>query len=91
MNLPDLPEEKPHENTEVLATVDATGIALEEIGRPVTNTVLIGALLSTTGWAELDTILEVFKSSFSERLLDSNIRCAQRGFKETKVKRFGGD
>jgi 2-oxoisovalerate ferredoxin oxidoreductase gamma subunit len=91
MNLPNMPEEKPHENTDVLATVDATGIALEEIGRPITNTVLMGALLYTTGWAELDSILEVFKNSFSERLLDSNIRCAQRGYKETNVKRFGGD
>jgi 2-oxoisovalerate ferredoxin oxidoreductase gamma subunit len=91
MNLPDMPDEKLHDNTQVLATVDATGIALEEIGRPITNTVLIGALLYTTGWAKLDSVFESFKESFSERLLESNIRCAQRGFEETKIKRFGGD
>ena len=94
VNTPESPEtmrDKLNFRKGVVATVDATGIALEEIGRPITNTVLIGALLHTTGWAELDTILEVFKNSFSERLLKSNIRCAQRGFEETIVKRFGGD
>ena len=90
MNLPRMPEEKPHENTGVLAVVDATGIALEEIGRPITNTVLLGALIHTTGWVTLDSVLEAFKAYFSERLLDGNIRCAKRGFEETEVKRFGG-
>jgi 2-oxoisovalerate ferredoxin oxidoreductase gamma subunit len=91
MNLQNMPEEKPHENTGTLAVVDATGIALEEIGRPITNTVLLGALLHTTGWVALDSIFEAFKEYFSERLLESNIRCVKRGFEETEVKRFGGD
>ncbi len=91
MNLPGIPDDKPHVNTGVLATVDATGIALEEIGRPITNTVLIGALLFTTGWAKLDSIFEAFKENYSAKILESNIRCAQRGFEETKIKRFGGN
>jgi 2-oxoisovalerate ferredoxin oxidoreductase gamma subunit len=91
MNLPQMLDEKPHENTEVLATVDATGIALEEIGRPITNTVLIGSLLYTTGWAKLESIFEAFKANFSANLLESNIRCAQRGYEETQIKRFGGE
>ncbi|MFC2012148.1 2-oxoacid:acceptor oxidoreductase family protein [Chloroflexota bacterium] len=90
MNLPRMPEEKPHENTGILAVVDATGIALEEIGRPITNTVLLGALLHTTGWVKLDSIFKAFKSYFSERLLEGNIRCAKRGYEETEVVRFGG-
>ena len=90
MNLPQMPAEKPHENTGVLAVVDATGIALEEIGRPITNTVLLGALLHVTGWVTLDSIFEAFKSYFSERLFDGNVRCARRGFEETEVIRFGG-
>lgn len=91
MNLPGEPDKKPHENTGVFATVDATGIALEEIGRPITNTVLIGSLLCTTGWAKLESIFEAFREYFSAKLLDSNIRCARRGYEETKVHRFGGD
>ncbi|MFC2021142.1 2-oxoacid:acceptor oxidoreductase family protein [Chloroflexota bacterium] len=85
MNLPRMPEEKPHENTGVLAVVDATGIALEEIGRPITNTVMLGALLYTTGWVKLDSVLETFESVYNEKVLEGNIRCAKRGFSETKL------
>lgn len=90
MNLPHVPKEKPHENTAVLAVVDATGIALAEIGRPITNTVMLGALLHTTGWVQLDSVLETFKEYYSGRVLEGNITCARRGFKETEVIKFGG-
>jgi len=89
MNLPHVPEKKPHENAGVLAVVDATGIALKEMGRPITNTVLLGALLRTTGWVKLDSILKVFKDYYGEKILESNIRCARRGFEETRVIRYG--
>ena len=91
MNLPQVPKEKPHENTGVLAVVDATGIALQEMGRAITNTVLLGALLHTTGWVKLDSILKAFEDYYSGRLLEGNIRCAKRGFEEAEVIRFGGN
>ncbi|MBI4296384.1 MAG: 2-oxoacid:acceptor oxidoreductase family protein [Chloroflexi bacterium] len=90
MNQPRMPEDKPHQNTDVLAIVDATGIALEETGRPITNTVMLGALIKATNWVKLESILEAFKSYFSDRLLESNIRCVKRGMEETQVVRFGG-
>ncbi len=90
MNLPRVPEEKPHENTAVLAVVDATGIALAEMGRPITNTVMLGALLHATGWVKLDSILEAFKDYYHGKVLEENIACARRGFQETEVIRFGG-
>jgi len=89
MNLPQTPEKKPHENAAVLTVVDATSIALKEMGRPITNTVLLGALLHTTGWVNLDSILKIFKDYYSGRLLEGNIRCAKRGFEESKVIRYG--
>ncbi len=91
MNLPRVPKEKPHENTRVLAVVDATGIALAELGRPITNTVMLGALLYTTGWAKLDSVLEVFRDYFTDRVLAGNVACARRGYQETRVIRFGGE
>jgi 2-oxoacid:acceptor oxidoreductase gamma subunit (pyruvate/2-ketoisovalerate family) len=90
MNLPQMPEKKPHENAGVLAVVDATGIALKEIGRPITNTVMLGALIHATGWVKLDSILESFKGYYSGKVLEGNIACARRGAGETKVIRFGG-
>ena len=88
MNLPKAPEKKPHENTGILAVVDATGIALQETGRPITNTVMLGALIHATRWVEIDSICEVFRSYFNDRLLDGNIRCARRGMEESKIVRF---
>ena len=90
MNQARVPEQKPHENTAVLAVVDATGIAIQETGRPITNTVMLGALIQATGWVKLESILESFKSNFSDDLLQRNIRCAKRGMEETRVVRFGG-
>jgi 2-oxoacid:acceptor oxidoreductase gamma subunit (pyruvate/2-ketoisovalerate family) len=90
MNQPHPSVEKPHENTDVLAVVDATGIALEEVGRPITNTVMLGAFVRATGSVALESVLETFKQYFKQKLLESNIRCARRGMEETKVIRLGG-
>lgn len=89
MNLPQVSEVKPHENTGTLAVVDATGIALTEIGRPITNTVMLGAFIHATGWVKLDSILEAFKGYFNGRVLEGNTACVERGFQETKVIQFG--
>jgi 2-oxoacid:acceptor oxidoreductase gamma subunit (pyruvate/2-ketoisovalerate family) len=90
MNLPKLPDTRPHENAEVMAIVDATGIALQETGRPITNTVMLGALIHATGWVALESICETFKSYFNDKLLEGNIRCAKRGMEESKIVRFEG-
>lgn len=90
MNLPQVPDKKPHENTGVMAVVDATGVALQETGRPITNTVMLGALVHATGWLAMDLLVDAFGGYFSGKLLESNIRCAKRGMEESKVIRFGG-
>jgi len=90
MNQAHVPPEKPHDNMDVLAVVDATEIALEEVGRPITNTVMLGALVKATGWVKLESILETFKQYFKQSLLESNIKCARRGMEETKVIQWGG-
>jgi 2-oxoisovalerate ferredoxin oxidoreductase gamma subunit len=90
MNLSQTPETKPHENTGVFAVVDATGIALEQMGRAITNTVMLGALIKTTGWAELDSVLDAFPNYYSGKVLENNIVCAKKGFEAVKVVRYGG-
>jgi pyruvate ferredoxin oxidoreductase gamma subunit len=90
MNLRAIPETKPHVNTGVLAAVDATGIAIQETGRPITNTVMLGALIHATNWVDIDDIFEAFKGYFSDRLLEGNIRCTRRGMEESRVIRYEG-
>lgn len=77
-----------HQNLRVIGSVDATKIALEEIGRQITNTCMLGAFARTTGWLQLDSILASLEEYFTGTVLQKNIRCARRGYEETKVTRF---
>ncbi len=76
---------KPHENLSLVGVVNATQIAVEEIGRDVPNTCILGAFAATTGWVELDQVLAGLERYFSGELLKRNLRSAERGFREVKV------
>ena len=68
-----------------LATVDATKIARETLGVPITNTTMIGALLKTTDVVDLESLVEPVKERF-HRLADRNINAMKRAYEETMVK-----
>jgi len=78
-------EERPHPHISIAGVVDATKIALEEVGIPAFNTCLLGAFAATTGWIGLDSILSALEKSFSGELLKKNIRSAERGYREVKI------
>jgi pyruvate ferredoxin oxidoreductase gamma subunit len=69
-------------------TINATGIALEEIGRPIPNTVMIGALLSVTGAADPKLIEKSIRKKLggklSEGMLEGNIKAVRRAAREVK-------
>ena len=48
-----------------IASVDATGIALQIIGRPITNMVMLGAFSAATGWLTMDAISKAIQERFS--------------------------
>ena len=74
-----------HQNIDLVGVVDATRIALEEIGRPITNTTMLGAFAATTKWVGLDAILSVIGQYFSEDILKKNLQAAKRGYEEALV------
>jgi len=78
-------QQRPHPNIRLAGVVDATKIALEEIGIPVFSTCILGAFAATTGWIELDSILSALEKSFSGELLKKNVRSLQRGYREVKI------
>ncbi len=80
--------EQYHQNLCVIGAVDATRIALEEIGRQITNICMLGAFACITGWVQLDSILSGLEEYFTGAVLQKNIRCAQRGYEETKITKF---
>lgn len=68
-----------------IAMIDATGIAKQELGRPIVNTCVVGAFAGATKWVRLESIEVGLKEFFSGPLLDKNIRVARRGFEEVTV------
>jgi len=69
-------------------TIDATKIALENIGRALPNSPMLGAVARITGLVELGHLLDDVKKSFgkkfSQKIIDGNIEAARRGFEEVK-------
>ena len=69
-------------------TIDATGIALDEIGRPIPNSPMIGALLKVTDLAEFESMAAIvakkFEGKLSKELIDGNIRAMKRAYEEVR-------
>jgi 2-oxoacid:acceptor oxidoreductase gamma subunit (pyruvate/2-ketoisovalerate family) len=72
-------------NLKTAGIVNATQIAVEEIGRDIPNTCLLGAFAAVTEWLKLESILGSLKDYLSGDMLQRNIRSCERGFREVKV------
>jgi pyruvate ferredoxin oxidoreductase gamma subunit len=71
-----------------LAAVDAIKIAREELGVPIVNTTMLGALLRAVAVVETDSLVVPLKQRFN-RLAERNINAMKRAFEETLVKERG--
>jgi len=68
-----------------VAAVNATKIARETIGMPITNTAMIGALLKVTEVVKLDSVVEQLQERFGARA-KGNIEAMKRAYMETVIK-----
>jgi len=68
--------------------LNANQIAQEEIGRPIPNTVMLGALMKATGLMQMETLLngltKKFKHKFSQQIIDKNIKAVKRAYEEVE-------
>jgi 2-oxoisovalerate ferredoxin oxidoreductase gamma subunit len=62
-----------------LSTVDATGIALEIMGRAITNTAMMGAFARATGWVRMESVTSVLQDRFGDKA-DLNVRSAMKAY-----------
>ena len=76
---------QPNENLKIGGVVNATQIAVDEIGRDIPNTCLLGALAAASGWLKLESILEALPNYLSGDILQRNLKSAERGYKELEV------
>jgi len=69
-------------------TVDATKIAIEEIGRPIPNTPMMGALIKVAGVMKLETIFHDIEKKFLKKLgekgVQGNINAVKRAYEEVQ-------
>jgi pyruvate ferredoxin oxidoreductase gamma subunit len=74
--------------SENVYAVNATKIAIEEIGRPMTNTAMLGALVKVTNVVSLDTIIEEMRNKMSGKLskdvVEKNLRAIKRAYEEVQ-------
>lgn len=74
-----------HSQIKMLGLVDATGIALSEIGKPIGNTCMLGAIAKATGWVQLDSVISSLKLYFRGGILKRNVSAARRGYEELSL------
>jgi pyruvate ferredoxin oxidoreductase gamma subunit len=67
-----------------LIFLDATSIALEVLGLPITNTSLMGAFAAASGEIEFSALEEALRERFSGALAEKNIEAARRAYAQVR-------
>ena len=62
--------------------IDATGIALENLGVPIVNTIMLGSFAKKSGEVSLDSIIKVIKETFTGKLGDKNSKAAEIAYEQ---------
>lgn len=68
-------------NVKTVAAIDATRIATDLLGKPITNTVMLGAFVKASGLVSLDRVLEKVEELWGKK----NREAAIKGFEEVKI------
>ena len=75
-------------NGKRLFVVNASEIALDEMGRPIPNTPMLGALVKVSGTISLEILLEdiekKFTKKFKKQIVEGNLRSIKRAYEEVK-------
>lgn len=67
-----------------LVCIDATALALETLGRPITNTAMLGALVGATGIVSLDAVLKAIAAEMKGDMAIRNAELVRRAHEATK-------
>lgn len=71
-----------------LYTVDATKIATECVGRPITNTAMVGALVKVVGLIDFENVkaelISMFGTRFKKSVVEGNVKALERAYEEVK-------
>ncbi|MCB2195494.1 MAG: 2-oxoacid:acceptor oxidoreductase family protein [Bacteroidetes bacterium] len=65
-------------------SIDATSIALEILGRPITNTAMLGALVAASGIVSLEAAIKGIENELKPSLVEKNVEVLKRAYNEVK-------
>lgn len=68
-----------------LGLVDASAIAREVLGSPITNTPMLGAFVATTGWVSLASLTAALRWRLDPALAEANVHAATLANERTQV------
>lgn len=76
-------------DTQTVACVDASGIALDTIRRDIPNTPIVGALIKVTGVIDVDVfktlLAKNLSKKFGQEMIDANFAAVDRAYEEVAV------
>jgi len=82
------PEDLQLKTTATVETIPATEIALEIVGRPIPNAIMIGAFCSITGLVSLEAVQQAILEKFPGKVGENNVAAMERA-RELIEKRKG--
>ena len=62
--------------------MDATRIAMETLGRPITNTAILGAFAKVTGMVSLESLERAVLGQWPGKIGEVNVRAVRRAYEE---------
>jgi len=84
INVDKLPENIKVPKGVTVKTVDATNISLEIIGRPIPNTVMLGAFAGATGVISLESVKKSIYEKFKGEIAEKNIKALEKAYNQAK-------
>ena len=75
-----LTEEYKKEATHKVHNIDATGIALDILGRNIVNTIILGYFAKKTGVVSLDSLIQVIKETFPGKGGELNAEATKKAY-----------
>jgi 2-oxoisovalerate ferredoxin oxidoreductase gamma subunit len=82
VNAKEVPEEL---KAAKVATVDATAIAIEFLGSPITNTAMLGAFAKATKLVSLNSVVKVIEGYFGGKLAEKNVAAVKAAYEQTSI------
>lgn len=81
----DTPEKYQNIVENKIITIDATSLALEVLGRPITNTAMLGALVAVSEVVSVDNCKDAIKDTLKASVCEKNVELIQKAYDLVKM------